>query len=48
MLIENKNTHPAVGAAEWAEMGANFASQVPDYDFTTSPRKIKGAGGMRA
>ena len=48
MLKGNKNTHPAVGAAERAEAGLDFAGQVPTYDFTTSFSKIKGAGGVRA
>lgn len=48
MLSEKKNTHPAVGAAERAEAGLDFAGQVPTCDFTTSPGGFKGNGGVRA
>lgn len=48
MPDKKKNAHSTVGAAERAELGANFASQVPNYNFTTFSSKIKGAGGVRA
>lgn len=43
-----KNAPSVVGATKRAEAGLDFAGQVPTYDFTTFPGKVKGAGGVRA
>ena len=48
MRIDKKKAPSAVGAAKRAKAGSNFWGQVPTRDFTTTPGRFKGAGGVRA
>lgn len=48
MRIDKKKAPSVVGATKRAGMGANFAGQVPTYDFTTPSSGFKGNGGVRA
>lgn len=45
MLSEKKNTHPAVGAAERAEAGTNFADQIPS-NYITCGCSFKSFSGV--